>query len=145
MKKVNITAVILLVFVSVSCSQSTPTTPATPKKKASIELELKNKNWGGYSAFLLIKGTAMISCTNEVGGRITYLDVTLYKENEIICSYLFDGGTVQPYGKLMIDFGITVSWAPEDRKTRPFKLMMRIEGTDNSDYKIDISRYWTLQ
>jgi hypothetical protein len=139
MKKLVITASLFSILISVSCS-STPTTPETPKKPAIIELRLEQEPpymypYSGWNIY----GTAIVSCTNDVGGKITYLDVIWYVGSSVVASSRYAGGNVPGYGNLKIDFN---SYCGGQYKSD--KVMWTIAGTDNNGFAINVSRYWTF-
>jgi len=129
-----------------SCNSPTTSTDTTttiaPKKQATIELRLQQEPpsmmYNSWDDSWYIQGTAMVSCTNEIGGRITYLDVTWTVGNNTVASSRHEGGIIPPYGNLSIDFNSKC-----DSKYKPDKVTFKIAGTDNNGFSINQNRYWT--
>lgn len=139
MKKIIITALILAISISVSCSNTT--TPTTPKKQAAIEFRIQKEPPSLYVsdyADSYFDETAIVSSTNEVGARITYLDVTWTAGNKTVSSSRHDGGIVPAYGNLLIAFHSTC-----DNQYKEVTVIFRVVGTDNNGFSIDKSRSWT--
>ncbi|MDD8026884.1 MAG: hypothetical protein PHI34_10235 [Acidobacteriota bacterium] len=127
-------SLLLLIVMASSCKSPEESTAQT---KAAIQFELKDtptmRRYAGGGT-LHIENTAIVSCSNEVGGTITSLNVTWFVGNSQVASTKHDGGRVSGYGSLEIVFDSECSAI-----YKPDTVTFRIVGTDGNGYAIDKS------
>jgi hypothetical protein len=130
-----------LVIVAVFASSCKSPEETITKIQAVITLALKDSptihRYAGGGT-LHIEDTAIVSCTNQVGGTISSLTVTWKVSGSTVATTNHAGGRVAGNGSLDIVFDSECS-----ALYQPDTVVFRVVGTDSNGYAIDKSLTYT--